>query len=248
MAMKMKNNRQYSDLQRIMVNTGLILLNVLVFSNAFAGVKILAGGALNAVFGFAVIVFSVFVFIKINIVGFLGLFGVIYSQKKSSEDIDTLDQCETALRACATNNDSGFFNEGIDAAVSQIVKFSQRKGKVKNALAELFEDTEITYKKFNATVDSAEAAIIGTIKILTEKLRIIDGSGYTEKRRALYDELAGQINETVRNFDEMNLKMDGLLLELTKYCESSNESIKQNDATAELQSLIDSVKWYKGSR
>lgn len=228
------------------MNAGLILLNVLVFSNAFAGVKILAGGALSAVVGFVVIAFSAIVFVRVNIIGFLGRFSVRYSQKKDEGEADTLELCEARLKAFAANNDSGFFNEGIDAAISQIEKFRLKMDAVQKALAELFEVTELTYKKFSTTVSSAEAVIIGKTKALEGRLHVLDAVGYTENRRPLYDELAGFISETVKNCDEINLKMDKLLLELAKFSASGSEGLEQNSAVAELQSLIDSVKWYRG--
>ena len=239
-----KADRQYTVLQRLAINIALILLIVLVFGDAFAGIRMLSGGVLSAAVGAAVILLSVFVFFKVNVVSFLGKIGVKYSQKQNSDRVMTLEQNVAALKTYLAGNESGLFDDKISAVADQAEKFGAKRDRAKKVLSGLFEADEITYARFIGAISGAENAITSSLGILAERFDIFDKSAYSESRRALYDEFAEYLNETASNCDGINLKMDKLLLEMTKFSESNTESLKQNSVIEELQSLIDSIKLY----
>lgn len=236
-----KAGRQYTVLQRVLINAALILLNVIVFSSPFAGIKVLSGGAISTIAGFTVIFFSVFVFVKINMISFLQRFSVKYLHKNDEKELITLAQCAAALEVYTANNAGGYFIEDVNDLICQIDKFESKRNKVKNALLKLFEVTEITYGKFSATIDGAETAMIDNLRVLTDRLDIFGGSGYTDDSRTLFKDFAEYITNTATRFDDINLKMDRLLLELTKFGPSNVDGSREAD---ELQRLIDSVKFY----
>lgn len=237
--------KEYNVWQRILINIALILLNVLVFSNTFIGIKVYFSGIISIIAGFIVILFSVFVFIKINFSGFLGRYCLKHLYKKDDTEIKTLNQCNTVLKAYMANNEYGFFNDGLTDLTNNIVQFAAKSNSVKKVLVKSFENTEITYKKFSATIVSAEEAIIAHIGILATRLAIFKGSAYTDKRSVLYDEFAKYLSNTMAYLDELNTKMDKLLIELTKLNTISFEKHCPSGAANELQSLADSIKWYK---
>jgi len=97
-------------------------------------------------------------------------------------------------------------------------------------IAETFEPTEITYKKFITTIDSVEAVIVSSTRNMVNALKV------------KADE--GQINKTLADFTAVNSKMDKLMLELFALSANGEGDINTG-ALEELQKLIDSVKWYK---
>ena len=219
-------------IKKILINLSLIMLNIAVFSDAFIGVNLLSGDIVGIVIGTAVILLTLFIFIMVNCIGFLGKPGA------KSQDITSLKQCKTALSAYLRKIDVDRFRDSIYAIISRIEKFESKKDSVKKALSDSFDSTEITYAKFNTTVDTVEAVIIGNVGILINRLKVF-GEG------ALYSEFADCMDSIITNCDDILIKMDRLLYELSVLSIQNEEELAKNSAVSELQKLIDSVKWYK---
>jgi len=220
------------SLKRILINLSLILINIAVFSGAFIGVNIFSGNPVELIAGLTVFLLTVIVFVITNYAGFLGKFGIKYNKKESDREIITLKQCEAALYAFLNKKESGQFEDSLNKVIAQVAKFESKRALVSEALSKSFEKTEITYIKFNTTINEIEAVIIGNIKNLINRLN-------------MFGDFAGHINKTISNCDDINSKMDKLLYELSLYNAQNDEKIDQESALRELQGLIDSVKWYK---
>ena len=236
---------KYTLIQKILINITLILLNAVVFSGSFAGINIFSGGAADILVGIIVVLFTISVFIKVNGIGFIGKYGVKYSRAGNSGEPATLEQCEAELKSFYNYSETGHFDDNLSAIIEQIGKFKSKRNHVKGALSELFEDTEITYSKFNASIENVEAIVIRDIIALLKKIKILGENVLNERKGALYDELVDHMSKTVVNHNDILLKMDKLLIELSVFSAQSAEERNQNSAASELLELIDSVKWYR---
>jgi len=224
--------------KRILINLALIVLNIIVFSGAFIGVDMASGSIWNVMAGAAAILFTIFVFLKVNCAGLLKRLRPANLQKEKSREMTTLKQCRAALSDCSESAEAGRFRDSLETIADQVVKFELKRDKVKEALSKSFDEDEMTYKKFNTVIDETEAVMIGGVRVLTNRMDIAGGS-------APHVEFAGYLNETIANFTDVNSKMDRLLYELAVFSGGKNEGLDQNGAVSELQKLIDSVKWYR---
>ena len=197
-------------LRKILINISLILLNIIVFSDAFIGAGIL--------WGFVVILFTVFVFLKVNFSGSFGNNKAGQGRNPGEPEAPDPRQCRAALR-------------DYDAVIGQIDKFESKRDLIREAIGKSFANTELTYNKFSTAIDSVEAVFFDNIRALAEGVRVTADNGL--------------VNKTVLNCSEINLKMDKLFLELTEYTAKSAGEHNKNSVLEELQNLIDSVKLYK---
>jgi len=224
-----------SLLLRIIVNISLIVINIIVFSDAFIGINITNGNIFHLACGTAVIILTIIVFYKVNIAGRLKKKISPYFLTVNEKDIKALPACAAALKAIAAQTGNDAYEDSLIALAGQIEKFESKRNKVNNTLSELFDNTEITYIKFKTTIDSVEDVITNKIKLLISKMRIIETESFA---RAC-------IGETISDCDEILLKMDRLLVELSELSAANAGELKHSCAIKELQGLIDSVKWYK---
>ena len=225
-------------IKKILINISLIILNILVFSGSFIGVNPLSGHITDILAGTVVILLTVFVFIWINCAGWLDKLIAMGGSKKSNQEVTSLKQCKAALSVYLDRADAGQFRDGIEGIAARLSKFESKRDAVKKALSESFDSTEITYTKFNATVDTVEAVLIGNAGVLIGRLKVYGGG-------APHSEFADFINNVIINCDDILLKMDRLLYELSVLSTQNKEDLANNSAIEELQKLIDSVKWYK---
>ena len=220
--------KKHEFIKKILINISLILLNVVVFSGSFLGVEMLSGNVFGFLAGASAILFTVMIFLKVNCGRVLENLAAAYGKGKKAPEIATLKQCRAAIYTCLKRIEQETLTSGLETVIDQIDKFEAKRRLVREALGRTFDESEMTYVRFSATIDTVEAVVIGNTRVLAEKLTLLGENEY--------------IDETIASLDEIISKMDKLLVELS---ELNASEFNQEVAMEDLQNLIDNVKWYK---
>jgi len=253
----MKKNRV---LKLFILNSSIMFANILVFSRAFFGV-VLGSGALATSFGIMTIVMSTIAFFYGNI--------KLLSKKPApplptlkDKDINTLDSCAAAVEMYIANN-AKIYADNLKTILTQIDRMKRRKQTIKDILLEKFCENELTYGKFASTVSQIEQIMILNIKSLLNRLNAFDEEEYEkmlsganapsharpnrleETRLSIYNEYKAFVFKSTENNEEILLKLDKLILEISKLNTLNVENIEELDAVIEIDSLIRDAKWYR---
>lgn len=243
------------------LNISIMLINIVVFSNAFLKISLRSGNAVTTAFGTMVIIMSIIVFIYGNF--------KLLTEKPipkqiaiKDKDIKTLESCKEAVQQYIASNIKTYANY-LKTVLSQIDRMKKKKQTIKDTLTEKFSETELSYEKFMVAVEQIEKIMILNIKSLLNRINAFDeeeyekilenshSAGYNnsakinESRLNIYNEYNAYVEKSVENNEEILLKLDMLILEITKLNTLSDEDIKNMHAMEEIDSLIKDAKWYK---
>jgi len=135
----------------------------------------------------------------------------------------------------------------------------KKKVLIKDILLQKFSDNEMSYGKFAVTVDSAEKVMCANIKSILNKICAFDEEEYNEikygksslrqsianEKMAIYNEYIEFIAQAVDGNEEILLRLDKLLLEISKFNTISSSELENLGAMRELDDLIRDTKWYR---
>jgi len=228
--------------KNIMLNLLVIFINIFVFSKAFLGVQIAAADVFEAILGIATILASIvlFVFININLKKFKKVKTIITPGRS---DINTLDDWYEELRKY--ENKQSAFEKNLAALTEQIVRYKKKKRIINKILSEKFDTGEITYHKFNNTVENVEKLFQENIANAATQIRAFDEADITVSQKEILREYNKFISKMTSDNECIIMKLDNLIFEISKLKDMSNDDIKSLDAIKEMEQLIQNTKLYK---
>ncbi len=239
----------------ILFNVIIFAVNIVVFSNAFLKVRLFADSALETIVGMAVIIGSVLFFIVIN-------YRLISPKAKALDPEATVDKI-TDLESCAQTiarlDYAGTFSEKLSDVSAQIKKAQKKGDLINDILLQKFSATELSYGKFTGVVQGAEKILVANIKSMLNKICAFDDEEYNEILRGksslspsiakqkmdIYKEYIDYVDQAVYGNEEILLRLDKLLLEISKFNSLSMDELESMPALGELDTLIRDSKWYK---
>lgn len=208
--------------------------------------------------GVMVIIMSIILFFYVNA-------QLIFKKEKRKEpiikveNINTLDDCEAATKEYLHIDT---FSASLRAVISQISRLRKKKNTIKDILLQKFTDTEMSYGRFQGTVDGIEKVMCVNIKSILNRIGAFDEEEYShikkEKERmanktggiiqsklAIYNEYIEYVEKAVEKNEEILLKLDRLLAEISKFNSLSDKEVEDMDAMKEIEALINDTKWYR---
>lgn len=239
----------------IVFNLVIVAVNIAVFSNAFFKVRLFGGSLFESLIGAAVILCSIFLFLFVN-------FRLINARASKIDPaltvkkITDLDSCKNTIMHL---DYAGTFLVKLEDVLEQIEKMQKKKGLIKDILLQKFSDNEMSYGKFAATIDSAEKIMCANIKSILNRICAFDEDEYNEikhgksslrqsiatEKMAIYNEYIDFVAQAVDGNEEILLRLDKLLLEISKFNSISIGELENMDAMRELDDLIRDTKWYR---
>ena len=239
----------------ILFNGVLIAVNVALFSRAFLGLSLLGGGALESAAGFATIVVSAVLFFYVNL-------QIINAPAKKIDPkalLDKLGSLESCHEALGRIGYVGTFSVKIGEIREQIENMQRKKELIRDILLQKFNDTEMSYQKFKAIVDSAEKVMVINIRSIINRIYAFDEEEYdalargksrfskaiAEQKLAIFREYIDYVGNAVEDNDEILLRLDKLLFEISKFNSVDEGELEGMQALKELDQLITDTKWYR---
>ncbi len=239
----------------IIFNIIIFAVNIVVFSNAFLKVRLFADSTLETIVGIAVILGSVFFFFAIN----LRLIRPRPPVIDPATTVEKITDLESCYQTIAHLDYSGTFSEKLEEVSAQIKKTQKKEDLINDILLQKFSATELSYGKFTGVVQGAEKIMVANIKSMLNKICAFDDEEYTEIMRNksslraniakqkldIYKEYIDYVDQAVYGNEEILLRLDKLLLEISKFNSLSISELESMPALGELDALIRDSKWYK---
>lgn len=235
------------------LNVGIVVVDTIIFSPGLMGIRIGGTSILGTAFGVTSIFMSIVVFAY-------GNYKLLTEKEKiiQASEIKTSEDCIEALKQ---SGDKKTFKKDIDNILEQIERFSNKKETIKDILLQKFNSTEMSYSKFENTVLDIENIFYMNIKSILNKLNAFDEEDYKmickdngkkefsdeimQTKFNIYNEYISYVRNSVDDNEEILLKLDRLLLEISKFNSMEDGEIENMDAMKEIDELINKTKLYK---
>ena len=239
--------------QLIILNAAIVIINIALFSKAFLGLSLLAGTALSISIAWTVVLGSAFAFIKGN--------SLILEQKETRmllHGIHTLNDCIPVFQEALHKGD--VFDENILKNIEQIKRFKRKHDTIDDMLLQKFTADEISFQKFSSVLHDVENVIYANMRSILNKISAFDIEEYeTMKRREargekqiisqekmdIYSEYIVFVNNAAQANEDILLKLDRMLLEISRYNSLEDGDVQKLPAIIEMDELIKNANLYK---
>lgn len=237
----------------ILINVGIVLLNVIVFSPGLINLTIGGESALKTALAITIILMSVITF-------FVGNYSILTSKEKKIV-LEKLETKEDLIKALRDQDKKRTFFKNIQDILKQVDRFEDKRDVIKDILLQKFNEGELTYQKFNSAVVDIERIFYLNIKSIINKINIFDEEDYfriskdankgnvniklIKEKLSIYNSYIVFVKEAIEDNEEILLRLDKFLLELSKFNSLEDGQIEYMNEVKEIEELISKVKFYK---
>ena len=236
------------------LNLGIAAANIIVFSPGLIGLE-LGASALAAASGSTIIFLSG-----------AGLFYGNYkllSEPEKSIPISQISTAEGYIEALNDQRELKTFEKSIELLLDQIERLQKKNKTIREILLQIFSASEIAYKKFDAVIAEVEKIFFMNIRSVLNKLNAFDEDEYNfvrarqeagayseqfiEEKLKVYYEYIKFVNAATEDNEQILLKLDKLLLEISGLNSIESGELEQMAGMIEIDNLIKQAKYYKNS-
>ena len=238
--------------QALFANISIGLVNIIVFSEAFLNLSLTEGSSLSMTVAWFTIVASIFSFFYIN--------GKILKKVDNTDlinkKINNLDDCIDVFETAIQNGD--VFDDDILINLEQIKRFRRKRNTIRELLLQKFISKELTYQKFDNVLNDVEDVLYLNMRSILNKISAFDVQEYESLKKKGFPkssvssekmEIYNEYIKFVKNATDMNeeilLKLDKLLLEISRYNSLEDDEIKEIPAIVEIDEVIKNARLYK---
>lgn len=148
----------------------------------------------------------------------------------------------------------------ITLALDQVIRMEKKKNTLMVVLGQRFEQSELSYKKFGAVSYEVEKLFYLNIRGILNKLSVFDTSEFSlfasqqrpaqfsdklVQKTALYNEYLAYVSGYLGANEEILLKLDQLLLEISLLDSTNYKDVEDMPCMKEIDELIKQTKFYK---
>lgn len=146
-------------------------------------------------------------------------------------------------------------------ALDQLERIGKKKSTLLQVLGERFEPAELSYRKFLSVITEVEKLFYLNLRGILSKLSIFDASEFTlfttrqkpksfsdalvHRKTGLYNEYFAHVTGYLGANEEILLKLDQLLLEISLLDSTDYTAIEEMPCMKELSALIGQTKLYQ---
>lgn len=235
------------------LNIGIAVVNTVLFSPGFLGVQIGGASILATAFGCTVIFMSVGLFCYGN-----------YKLLAASEKVMPPSEIKTTedyINALKQNGDKKTFAQDIEIILEQIERLQKKQETIKDILLQKFNSAEMSYQKFQGAIQAVGDIFYLNIKSILNKLNAFDeedfrhitkneasqvfSKDFIQSKKEIYNEYIQFVKKSMEENEQILLKLDKLLLEISKFNSLDNDEIENMSGMKEIDELISQAKYYK---
>jgi hypothetical protein len=230
---------------------GVAVLNIVVFSPGFAGLAI-GGSALATASGVTLLVASALALLY-------GSYILLARQPEAIpvKQIRTHEDYAEALTRYARIKP---LEGDIRFALDQLERIRKKKETLLDVLNQRFESGELSYKKFASVIREVEKLFYLNVRSVLNRLHVFDEADFAsvmtqkttryskqllQEKTNLYNEFLSFLKYSLDNNEEILLKLDKLLLEISRLDSFEPGDIENMPCMQEIDSLIKQTKYYK---
>jgi hypothetical protein len=230
---------------------GLVILNVVVLSPGFLGVQI-GGSPLSTAIGITLLFASALALLYGSYVLLFKLPAVVPLSRIVTHD-DYVEALMRHKRIKALGDD-------IALSVDQLDRLKKKNDTLLQVLNQRFEPSELSYKKFASVIEEVEKLFYLNIRSVLNRLNVFDEAEFErvtsykssslspqllQEKKAMYNEYVSFVKHALNTNEEILLKLDKLLLEISRLNSLEPGDIEGMPCMQEIDALIKQTKYYK---
>lgn len=235
----------------VLLNSGIIAVNIIFFSPGFIGLKLGGGNALEGALGGTLIIMSGIIFIVGN-----GHYLLVQEKMILAAELKTKEDYKIAIRQHASKKT---FTKSVFYILKQIERLDKKNTVIRDVLLQKFTLEELSYGKFTGALKQIEELFYLNLRSIINKLNVFDQEEYDQlngkkanfseqiekEKRKVYKEYISFIEHSIEDNEQILLKLDQLLLELSKFNSLEDGEIEAMPAMLEIDELISKTKFYQ---
>jgi hypothetical protein len=233
------------------LNSGIAAANIIIFSPGLIGLVL--EGPLAIAFGITLI--------------FVSGVGLTYGNYKLLTRPETViptnknSKVEDYIEALNIHRELKTFEVTVDLLLDQIERLQKKNKIIRDILLQIFSASEIAYKKFDAVIAEVEKIFFMNIRSILNKMNAFDEEDYNsirnkheagafsqqfmEEKFKVYDEYINFVKAATEDNEQILLKLDKLLLEISGLNSVESGQLEQMTGMIEIDNLIKQAKYYK---
>jgi len=145
--------------------------------------------------------------------------------------------------------------------LDQIERLQKKNKTIRDILLQIFSSSEMSYNKFDAVIAEVEKIFFLNIRSILNKLNAFDEEDYDfvrkeheagafseqfmEDKFKVYSEYINFVKAAAEDNEQILLKLDRLLLEISDLNCLESGQLEQMDGMIEIDNLIKQAKYYK---
>ena len=235
------------------LNIAIVMLNIIIFSPGLFNIKIDFINIFQTSIGITIIIMSFIIFI-------IGKYKILIKEDNEI-DISKLDDSEDYIEALKENSSKRVFSKDIDILLEQIERMDKKQEKIDDILLQKFTVNEMSYIKFKKTITEVRDVFYINIKSVINKINIFDEQEYEkikkdikngklngkieEQKKDMFDEYIFFVKDSIEDNEEILLKLDKFLFELSKFNSLEDGELENMSAIKDVDELINKIKFYK---
>ncbi|UWG96656.1 hypothetical protein LPY66_17495 [Dehalobacter sp. DCM] len=234
------------------LNIGIAAALIVVFSPGLIGLKIGGASVFSTALGCAIVFVCAVLFLY-------GNYKMLTEKERivQTKELDSPSECAAALRL---HRQKKTFAETIDLLLGQIERIEEKQDTITDVLQQKFCPTEISFQKFQAVVTEVTDIFYINIKGIINRLNAFDEKDYIfitrkagrtlseefrEEKLSVYHDHMAFVSNAAQQNEQILLKLDKLLLEISKLTSLESNAIENMPGMEELNNLIKQVKFYR---
>ena len=230
------------------LNLGIAAANIIVLPEIFV-----VGSALATAFGSA--------FIFLSGAGLIyGNYKLLAEQKRETPTQKAMT-AEDYIEELNNHKDLKTFENTVDLLLDQIERLQNKNKIIRDILLQIFSDSEMSYKRFDAVIAEVENIFYINIRSIFNKINAFDEDDYNfirnkrdsgdfsaefmEEKIKVYSEYISFVKAAAENNEQILLKLDKLLLELSGLNSVERGQLEKMPGMIEIDDLIKQTIKYK---
>lgn len=231
---------------------GLAVLNIIIFSPGLLGVDLEGGSPLETAGGITILVMSLLVLLY-------GSYSLLF-KSPVARPVRSMTTHEDYIDALNDYRNMKVLKKDVHLALDQLDRIVKKKHTLLDVLGQRFEQTELSYKKFVSVIHEVEKLFYLNIRGILNKLSVFDASEFAafahqpsgklsnrlaQEKMNLYQEYLAYVNGYLGANEEIMLKLDKLLLEISNLGSANYADVEDMPCMKEIDALIKQTKFYQ---
>jgi hypothetical protein len=249
----MWSNLKSKSMKLVGLIAGVVSLNIIVLSPGLLGVEIGGGSVLETAAGVTLL------FISLLVV----LYGsyVLLIQPPAMMPVKNMATHEDYIDALRHYSQVKELNKDVLLGLDQLDRIDKKKIALLDVLSQRFDPSELSYKKFHSVITAVQKLFYLNIRGVLNKLSVFNASDFSifatqqqstqlsnkliQEKTALYNEYIARVNGYLGANEEILLKLDKLLLEISLLGNTDYTDVEEMPCMKEIDALIKQTKFYK---
>ncbi|WP_316246825.1 hypothetical protein [Paenibacillus ihumii] len=232
---------------------GIVIVNIVILSPGLIGVQIGGASAVQTASGITLLVISILIVLYASYIWMI--------KAPAVTPVRDIQTHEDYIDALSYYKNEKALKKDILLALDQLDRMEKKKETFADVLGQRFDPAELSYKRFNSVINEVEKLFYLNIKGILNKLSVFNASElaiFTGQQRAnsfseklvrektkLYNEYLAYVTGYLEANEEILLKLDKLLLEMSLLGSTDYREIEEMPCMKEIDALINQTKFYK---